>query len=1018
MWTRASVSKGFSNRFELLIMTMNRLLNVFILGIFALSLFLGMPSASAASTPNLTGLSYRGIGPAIGVGRTTAVIGTNLDEQLYFAGGADGGVFKSNDGGSAWTAVFDRASAAAIGAIAIAPNDANDIWVGTGESNPRNTVATGDGIYHSTDGGKTWKHLGLDDAGSISSISIDPRNPRRIVVGVLGQIFRDNQTRGVYVTSDDGANWRRALFVSSSTGVSDLARVPNQPDTIFAGLYQLRREPWTMISGGKEGGLYRSDDGGNSWRKLSGNGLPDGPTGRIGISAGSNGRVYAIIQSKAGDLWRSDNGGASWRLMPHSYLVGARRFYFSRVTLDPANPDRLISVGLELSMSSNGGRTFHRIAGNAGWDYHAVWWSADGRRVAVGTDEGAILSSDSGSTWRQSYDLPFSQTYHVGFDNALPNYHVCVGLQDDSSWCGPSNSDSGLGVLNRDWVTVGPGDGMWAVFDPLDSHLVWSTSTASGSGQVYLWDSRTQQAYEVSPDAELNGGLPAAALAHRFNWDSPIAFTADGKALVGGNAVFESADHGQTWTVLSPDLTRNVKSHQQTPGGPIDADMSGAETSDTILTIAPSPMDGATMWVGTDDGLVQLTRDGGNHWANVTPHAAPYWGRVATVEPSRSNAGTAFIAIDNHMLGDDSPHLFATHDYGATWRSVAGDLPNDLFVRSIRQDLVNANLMYAGTRRGVWASWDGGLHWRSLRLNMPASAVYDIEIQPQRNDLLVATHGRGVWVLDDLRPLQQLSSTTSSTVTLFAPRETYRWWQWSPINSFQDNSLPSNIFSGSNVKYGALITYALASSNHHTVSMQILDARGRIVRHFNGKVVPHQAGFNRIGWDLTEDGPTKWLGTFKDNQGPATGAEVLPGAYTVRLQVDGITQQQPVTVKADPRDPSTLDQIQQRHQSLAQLFGELGGVDAMLNHLDKQLQARNLGPKRALLVAFRAQLTYDPKNVEDLGGPSGLRDRLQDLIGRISSTSYQAPTQPQAETAASLKAAYAKAVLTFHSLTM
>ena len=445
-------------------------------------------------------------------------------------------------------------------------------------------------------------------------------------------------------------------------------------------------------------------------------------------------------------------------------------------------------------MSTNGGRSFHVISANAGWDYHAVWWSADGRRVAVGTDEGAILSSDSGSTWRQPYDLPFSQTYHVGFDNALPNYHVCVGLQDDSSWCGPSNSDTGLGVLNRDWWTVGPGDGMWAVYDPLDPHLIWSTSTASGSGQVYLWDSRTQQAYEVSPDAELNGGLAASTLAHRFNWDSPIAFTADGKALVGGNAVFESSDRGQSWTMISPDLTRNVKAHQQTPGGPIDADTSGAETSDTILTIAPSPVDNATLWVGTDDGLVQLTRDGGMHWANVTPHAAPYWGRVATVEASRQNAATAFIAVDNHMLGDDSPHLFATHDYGATWRSISSDLPNDLFVRSIRQDPENANLLYAGTRRGVWASWDGGGHWRSLRLNMPASAVYDIEIQPQRNDLLVATHGRGVWVFDDLRPLQQLSSTTSSTVTLFAPRDAYRWWQWSPINSFTDNTLPSNIF--------------------------------------------------------------------------------------------------------------------------------------------------------------------------------------------------------------------------------
>jgi photosystem II stability/assembly factor-like uncharacterized protein len=971
----------------------------------------------ADSIADLSGLSYRGIGPAIGVGRTTAVVGSNADNLFYLAGGADGGVFKSTDGGSVWSPVFDHADAAAIGAIAIAPDNTQDIWVGTGEANPRNDVAGGDGIWHSTDGGKTWRHAGLDDAGSISSISIDPRDSHHVVVGVLGQIFRDSTMRGVYVTRDDGAHWQRTLYVGPSTGVSDMTRLPDRPDTMFAGLYELRRKPWTMMSGGPSGGLFRSDDGGDTWHRVTASGLPPSPTGRIGVSAGPNNRVYAVIQSSAGDLWRSDDGGSTWRLMPHSYIVGARRFYFSRITVDPANADRLISVGLELSMSTNGGKSFHRISGNAGWDYHVVWWSHDGTRIVVGSDEGVVMSGDGGTTWRQPYMMPFGQAYHIGFDNDLPNYHVCIGLQDDSSWCGLSNSDSGLGVLDRDWWTVGPGDGMWALYDPNDPHLIWNTSTASDSGQVYLFDTRTQQADEVSPDAEQNGGMPAHLLAYRFNWDSPLAFTADGKVLAGGNVVWESGDHGVHWTRISPDLTRNEKSHQQITGGPIDMDMSGAESADNLLALATTPLDSSMIWAGTDDGLVQLTRDGGAHWMNVTPRGAPYWGRVPCVEPGRFDAATAFVAFDNHMLGDNGPYIYATHDYGATWRSIATDLPKDLFVRSIRQDTVNANLLYAGTQRGVWASWDGGAHWRSLRLNMPASAVYDIEIQPQRDDLLVATHGRGAWVFDDLRPLQELQKASASSVTLFALRDTYRWFQSAPINSFQNGSLPANLFHGPNVDYGAYITYALASSKHKKATIEIVDASGHVIRHMSGKDVPHKAGFNRVAWDLTVDGPTKWLGTFKDNQGPATGAEALPGIYDVRLTVDGITQQKEVTVKADPRDPATPDQMQLRYTTLTKLYGELSGVDAMLNSLDHQLSAKNLASsKRAQLLALHAQLTFAPKNVEDLGGPGGLRDRLNDLIGRISSSSLQAPTQPQLDYAATLQTQYANMARAFHNL--
>jgi photosystem II stability/assembly factor-like uncharacterized protein len=971
--------------------------------------------AAAGATPDLSGLTYRSIGPAISGGRTTAVVGSDTDPLLYYAGGAGGGVFKSVDGGSTWTPVFDAADVAPVGAIAIAPRDERDVWVGTGESNPRNDVEGGDGIWHSTDGGSSWKHVGLDDAGAISSISIDPRDPRRIAVAVLGQVFRDNTMRGVYVTADAGAHWTHALFVGPSTGASDLVRNPDHPDTLFAGMYEFRRQPWTMTSGGSEGGIFRSDDDGATWRRLASNGLPPEPTGRIGLAAAHGGRIYALIQSSAGDLWRSDDGGTSWRLEPHSWLVGDRSFYFSKITVDPADANRLIDVGLILSMSTDGGRTFHKIATNAGWDYHQVWWSADGKRIGVGADEGVIMSSDGGTVWRQPYVLPFSQPYHVGFDDALPNYHVCVGLQDNDSWCGASNSDSGLGVLNRDWTTIGPGDGMWAVYDPLDPHLVWSTSTNSGTGQVYLWDSRTEQAYEVSPDEENSGGMPGSDLAHRFNWDSPISFTNDGKALVGGEVVFESVDHGQHWTVISPDLTRDEPKHLTIPGGPISADMSGAEMSDTLLDIEPSRVVDGLIWTGSDDGMVHVTRDGGAHWTDVTPPQAPHWGRVATVEPGRFEAGTAFVAFDNHMLGDERPHLFATGDFGKSWTSISGDLPEDLFVRSIRQDPKDASLLYAGTQRGVWTSWDSGAHWTSLRLNMPASAIYDIEIQPRADDLLVATHGRGVWVFDDLRPLQMLGGSSPFAVTLFPPRDTYRWWQWSPINSFSTGSLPADEFAGPNVPYGALFTYALPSGSVKTATIEIVDASGRVVRHLTGKAVPHKAGLNRTSWDLQEDGPTKWLGTFEANQGPEEGPEVVPGTYTVRLRVDGVVKEQPVLVKEDPRDLLTAAQMQQRHDALAELDGELSRVDDMLNDIDRRLKSAS-GTKAAALVAFEHRLTYPPRNAEDLGGPAQIRERLLDLIGRISSTSYQPPTQAQSDEAAALKRTFDQVDAAFRAL--
>ncbi len=966
--------------------------------------------ASAALTSPLAGLQFRSIGPAIAGGRTTAIVGSNSDPMVYYAGGAGGGVFKSTDGGVSWNPVFDAQPVAPIGAIAVSPTNPNDVWVGTGEAYPRNTSESGDGMYHSTDGGKTWHRAGLVRSQRIARISIDPRDTNTVAVGVLGNPFADSSDRGVYVTHDGGAHWTHTLSVGPASGASDLVRSPDHPSTLYAGIWQFRRSSWHMSSGGPLDGIYRSLDYGTTWKKLVGNGLPGVAMGRIGLAAGPNNRVYAIIQTKHGELWRSDNAGTSWQAMPENPLLGARPFYFNRIYIDPADANRLINVSLILSMSTDGGKTFKPISLNAGWDYHFVWWSHDGRRVAIGSDEGVVMSNNGMQTVWQPYDLPFAQPYRIGFDHSAPYYNVCIGLQDDNTWCGPSSSTNGIGVLNRDWYQVAPGDGMWAVFDPKDANLVWSTSTASDTGQVYLSNIHTLDAREVSPDAEITENA-ASALKYRFNWESPVTFTNDGKALVGGNVVFESADHGQTWKVISPDLTRNDRSHQMHTGGPITRDESGAEISDTILDIGVSALADGTMWVGTDDGVVQLTRNAGATWTNVTPKAMPSFGRVPTVEVGHYSAATAYIAVDHHMSGDDRPYIFVTDNYGKSWKSISGDLPSDLFVRSIREDHVNPQLLYAGTQRGVYVSFDRGTHWQSLRGAMPATAIYDLEIQPDANDLLVASHGRGVWILDDLRPLQEWAKAKVQPVTLFAIRPTDLTWLAAPIQRFLEPPVPSNIYVGKNAPYGALITYNLGSKPKK-IALDILDEQHHIIRHLTGKDAPMALGMNRTAWDLTVDGPTIWKGTFLTNQPyPSPGARVVPGTYVVRLTVDGKSVEQSVRVNPDPRTGTSARPYEEHYAAVVQLNAELSDVDRMLNAIDARLPHAGATEKKAL-VAFLYRLTINPKNIEDLQGPAKLRERILDMLSRLSS-SYQGPNQPQQRELAAIAQAYAKAKADF-----
>ena len=936
-------------------------------------------------------LKWRAIGPAVSGGRATSVAGSDADPLLYYAGAAGGGIWRTNDGGSSWTAVDESLPVNAIGAVAIAPSNKNIVWVGTGEANPRNDFSWGDGVWRSIDGGKSWRHLGLDNSFAISRVLVDPRNPSIALVGALGDVFADSEDRGVYRTTDGGRTWTKTLYVGPSSGASDLAWDPVHPNVVFAGIWQVRRVPWMLTSGGPNGGLYRSTDGGQTWSKLSGSGLPSGDTGRIGIAVARAhpNRVYALIQSKEGVLWRSDDGGDHWRLMSSDTLLNQRPFYFSRLLVDPSNQNHLITLSEYIAESKDGGKTFKKIAKPVHADFHDAWWSQDGRRLINANDGGVAWSADAGTTWNVASNMPIGQIYKIGYDLRTP-YDVCAGFQDNTSFCGPSNSNDAAGILNRDWMSLNGGDGNFVWPDPLDPQLIWN---AIENGVVGIFDVRSQQNVDVEPYPRDVNGATIAGVPYRFNWTTPIAFSPQDPhiAYVGGNVVFKSTDRGRHWTVISPDLTRNERDHQQVSGGPINPDASGAEFYNTITEISPSEIQAGLMWAGNDDGLIHVTADGGAHWKDVTIASMPSYGFVQTIDPSHHVAGRAYVAIDRHTMGDRTPYAFVTEDYGATWKSIATGLPVDQPVRALREDPRNANILYAGVEEGIWISFDRGATWRSLKLDMPSASVRDIRVQPTADDLIVGTHGRSMFILDDLTPIQELAQAQAAGTYLYQPRRAYAFWQWTR-EDLQDSTAPANEYAGGNPDVGVMISFYLTKPAAKHPTIDILDANGRVVRHLEGTHIVDNApkyyitnttGINRLTWDLAENGPVKRLSAPANFQGSDDGPQVVPGTYKIVLHVDGRTLSRTVQVNADPRAPWTQADYEARHAFDTALTRELSQIDTALNSLDgirKQVEAR-LKPLRSAtppspLVAqgdalvsrvatVEAQMTSNPRNDED-----------------------------------------------------
>jgi len=989
------------------------------------------PSPSAKPTPGPT-LTWRNIGPSVSGGRATSVVGSDLDPSLFYVGAAGGGLWQSTNGGADFHSVTIPGASQSIGALAIAQRDVKDVWVGTGEGWPRNDVIAGNGIFHSTDGGKTWKVAGLAATSQIARIVIDPRDAKHVIVAALGDPFKDSSERGIFVTRDAGATWSNVLSPSPSTGASDVAIDPAHPDTLYAGMWDFRRSSWQLRSGGPTDGLYRSTDGGASWTHLTGNGLPAGITGRVAvaIAPSDSKRIYALIESPEGLLWRSDDGGATWARVSSNSLINERPFYYSRITVDPHDRDHLFSVSVKLAESNTGGKTWHLSGRRIHGDHHDVWFANDGHTIYEANDGGAVVSRDNGKTWEWHNVLPISQLYHISVGSGRP-YTICGGLQDNGSWCAPSDSGDARGILPSDWTSVSGGDGTWTAQDPTDPTQIFSSNGGGDNqGELTRYSTRTKQETDVSAYKRNQNVVPVRDLQYRFNWEAPIVFAPRDPhvAYYGGNVVFRSTDRGMHWTPISPDLTRNARERQGLSGGPITLDVTGAETFDTLLDIAPSPLDARTLWTASDDGMVHLTRDGGAHWSTIAVPGIDIDTRLPTIEPSHASAGRAYLIGDRHYVGDTKPYVFATDDYGAHWRTITSGLRGDAFVRVVREDPRNPNVLYLGGEDGVQWSRDRGATWEKFPAALPPVSVRDLRVQPEANDLIAATHGRGIYVFDDLRPLQE----HAKGVALITPRDAIVFARRTPTVNARG--------TGANPDGPVLISFTQDAPAAQTPSIEILDARGTVVRHLSGThevdgadepVVPNRAGINRIAWDGTNDPPTPWRRAPKWEAGPDSGTPVLSGMYTVVLHRDATTVRSSLKLINDPRMVGSPTSERAGIAMLDTLQTELSSIDDALNLLDNlklQLPDRIASLKKspandALVTRSSAVLghiegvvhglTSSPVNDQDNDFLQDLlRERIMSLMG---SANPATPPHAQLVEAESLAREYASAMTRYRT---
>jgi photosystem II stability/assembly factor-like uncharacterized protein len=926
----------------------------------------------------LENMKFRNLGPAVGGGRITAVAGIPGRSNIYYAGAAGGGVFLTQDGGLSWKPIFEKQSTSSIGAIALAPSNPNLVWVGTGEKNIRNDVITGKGVYFSSDAGTTWRFMGLRDAGQISNIAISPDDPNTVFVAVLGHAWAPSADRGVFRTTDGGKTWQKVLFVDDETGASSLVMDPGNPMVLFAGMWRVRRYPWALDSGGTSGGIFRSTDSGNTWKKLT-EGLPDEATGRIGLSAAPNNprHVYALVENKKGTLYDSNDLGDHWRMVSNNHNLSARGFYFSELEVAPNDENKIYFLSYNIMLSEDGGKTARPTSARVHVDHHALWIDPqDPNRMINGNDGGVYISSDAGRNWRYLDNLPIEQFYSVAEDDEAP-YNLCGGLQDNNGWCGPSNNLSRGGITGFDWYTVTGGDGEYVVpARGKDVHVVY---TDSQNGSIQRVNNETGMSTFLRPYLPGVQSMKPADLKYRFNWTSPIAVSATdpNEVYLGGNVLFRSTDAGKTWTPISPDLTRNDKTKQQSSGGPIYFDISGAETFGCILSMSISPVDPKTIWVGTDDGVAQVTHDGGQHWTNATANISslPQWGRLQQIEASPFDANSAYIAVDFHEVDNNSPYAFKTHDGGKTWTSISAGLPQDDPARVVREDPNRKGFLVLGTDTGLFYSNDDGGHWTEIKSNFPTVPIYDIKILKKTHDLVVASHGRGLFVMDDISPLEESGAELGKgEFHLYPIQPAINWHSWNK------HGFASGGYVAPNPASGAVITYYLPAEikqnpehgdrgprgRQSAVKITIADGTGQTIRTMNGS---SKYGINRVSWNLRHDGPKRLNFLPAREAGddeefffdPSTGPTALPGTYKVSVTVNGKTETQNVEVQTDPRFKYENSALQAQFTLAMELRDEVSALNEALNRLNSL--HKQIASLREMLGGEEGQEGQDQTNV-------------------------------------------------------
>jgi photosystem II stability/assembly factor-like uncharacterized protein len=922
--------------------------------------------------PLFKGMKYRSIGPFRG-GRSLTASGIPGDPTTYYFGVAGGGVWKSTDAANTWSPMFDKDGAPSIGSIAVAVSDPNVVYVGTGEACIRGNISHGDGVWKSVDAGKSWKNVGLKDSRAIGKLIVNPRNPDIVFVAALGHPFGPNTERGVFRTTDGGKTWDKVLYKDENTGAIDVAFDPQNPNILFASLWEARRTPWTLSSGGPGSGVYRSTDSGTTWKKLEEHGLPKGPYGRIGLAVAANSdRVYAIIEAKeAGGLYRSDDGGDSWDLVNGSHGLFQRAWYYMHVIADPQDANTVYVADVEFFKSTDGGRNFNKIKIPHG-DNHGLWIDPKNtRRMIASNDGGVTVSLDGGKSWTREDNQPTAQFYHVITDTRTP-YYVYGAQQDNSTVAIASRSDDG--AIGRDeWYAVGGGEAGYIAPSPLDPNIVYA---GDYQGNITRFDRRTNQVKSIAVWPELTDARGAAPLDHRFQWTAPIVTSPHDPSTIyyGGERIFKTTDGGTHWEAISGDLTRNDKSKQQASGGPITVDDTGTEYYDTVFSIAPSPLANGLIWAGTDDGLVQITRDEGKHWTNVTPKGLAEWSRISLIEASPHDAGTAYVAIDRHQNDDLAPYIYKTSNYGATWTRITTGIPDGIFVRAVREDPKKKGLLYAGTERGVFVSFDDGAHWRSLQINLPITPIHDLVIK--NDDLVVATHGRAFWILDDVSPLRQFSdSVAQEDMHLYQPATGYR---------VHTGEAPARlVFAGKNPPSGAVIYYYVKKAPKQEAKIEILDASGGVIRKYSSsktepldeprdpddkkpeKQIKPEAGLNRFVWDLHYEGANRVPGYFlwEYNDG-ARGPLALPGNYQVRLTANGKSLTAPFEVKIDPRVTTSQSDLEKQFKLQMDVREQLNRVYYAVNQI-QDVREQLDGLKKRLVPGDSSKALFDGASALD-----------------------------------------------------